>query len=230
MMVDTMILAGGKGTRLQSVVSDVPKPMAPVAGRPFLFHLLDRLAAWAAPGVVLSVGYKAQTIVDAVGESYQGMPVRYAIEAVPLGTGGAICLAADAATTETILVLNGDTFADLDLPAFLAAHRQAGRPLSLALAEVEDTARYGRVALTGDRVTGFGEKGESGAGLINAGVYAIERSMLSAYRRDGAFSFETDILMAGLEDIAPFGMPFGGRFIDIGVPEDYARAQDLLRS
>jgi D-glycero-alpha-D-manno-heptose 1-phosphate guanylyltransferase len=204
--------------------------MAPVAGRPFLFHLLDRLANWSTPAVVLSVGYKAQTIVDAVGAAYKGMPVRYAVEDVPLGTGGGICLAADVATTDTILVLNGDTFADLDLPAFLAAHRKAGRPLSLALAEVEDTARYGRVALTGDRITGFGEKGKSGAGLINAGVYAVERSMLSAFRREGAFSFETDILMAELETIAPFGMPFAGRFIDIGVPEDYALAQDLLRA
>jgi len=230
MMVDTVILAGGKGTRLQSVVSDVPKPMAPVAGRPFLFHLLDRLVACAVPGVVLSVGYKAEIIMDAVGASYRGMAIRYAVEAVPLGTGGAICLAAEAAATDTILVLNGDTFADVDLPEFLNAHRKAGRPLSLALAEAEDTARYGRVALTGDRITGFGEKGERGAGLINAGVYAIERSLLSTYRRDGAFSFETDILMAELDAIAPFGMPFGGRFIDIGVPEDYVRAQDLLRA
>jgi len=229
MMADTIILAGGKGTRLQSVVRDVPKPMAPVAGRPFLFHVLDRLAACAPPRVVLSVGYKADTIVTAVGESYGAIPVVYAVESEPLGTGGAICLAAESAKTETVLVLNGDTFAEIDLPAFLEAHREAGRPLSLALATVEDTARYGNVALRNGRIVAFGEKGRSGPGLINAGVYAIERSFLDEYRRAGAFSFEIDILMAHLDEIRPLGVPFAGLFIDIGVPEDYARAQELFR-
>lgn len=126
MQADTIILAGGKGTRLQSVVSDVPKPMAPVAGRPFLFHILDRLVQAAPPSVVLSVGYKADVIIDAIGDTYDGLPVRYAIEQEPLGTGGGMALAIAETETDTVIVLNGDTYANVDLPAFLAAHRAGG--------------------------------------------------------------------------------------------------------
>lgn len=226
--MEAVILAGGLGTRLRSVVADLPKPMAPVAGRPFLAILLDRLVNAGFAAAVLSVGYRHQAIVDFFGDRYRGMPLRYAVEASPLGTGGAIRMALEQVTAAEAFVVNGDTFLELDYTAMLALHRKEGGPLTIAAQQVSDTSRYGALEIREGRVTGFLEKGRSGPGLINGGTYLLDPALLDRYALPEAFSFETDLMMPHLRELHPLAFPTAGRFIDIGVPEDYARAQQLL--
>ena len=142
-----IVLAGGLGTRLRHLVPDLPKPMAPVGGRPFLEYMIERLIEAGLNELVLSVGYRAVTIRDHFGASWRGASITYAEEQEPLGTGGAIANAARYAPPEDVLVLNGDAFLDLDFKVFLDWRRHKGRasPISIALRRVEDVNRYGAV-------------------------------------------------------------------------------------
>jgi len=228
--MEAIILAGGLGTRLRSVVADLPKAMAPVAGRPFLEHLLDFLVDAGFASAVLAVGYRADAIRDHFGDRYRGLPLAYSVEGKPLGTGGAIRLAMNQASSPEVFVVNGDTFVDVDFSAMLAAHRGAHARLTIAVHEVPDAARYGALDITGDRVRGFFEKGRAGSGWINAGVYLLARALLDGEVLPTAFSFESDYLVPNVEALQPLAFPTKGLFIDIGVPEDYARAQSLLAS
>jgi len=220
---EAVVLAGGFGTRLRGVVDDVPKPLAPVAGRPFLAWLLDELARQGLRRVVLATGYRGEQIEAALGRDWRGMSLEYSREPEPLGTGGAIALAMQCVAGEACFVLNGDTWAELDYAAF--DRKTADVPLGIALAHVSDVARYGAVLVEGDRVTGFSEKGMSGPGFINAGVYRVSRSLLHDFPVGMTFSFERDVLVpvAGREVVVGYTGTEG--FIDIGVPEDYRRAQ-----
>jgi D-glycero-alpha-D-manno-heptose 1-phosphate guanylyltransferase len=226
--MEAIVLAGGLGTRLRSVVADLPKAMAPVAGRPFLAHLLDLLVDAGFESAVLAVGYRADAIREHFGERYRNLTLSYSVESEPLGTGGAMRLALRNATTDDVFVLNGDTFAVVDFRAMLEAHRRAGAAMTVAVHAVPDTARYGSLALKGDRIEGFREKGRHGPGWINAGVYVVPRSLFDHARVDDAFSFESDFLVPGVDSLKPLAFPTHGLFIDIGVPEDYALAQSLL--
>jgi len=226
--MEAIILAGGLGTRLRSVVADLPKAMAPVAGRPFLEHLLDLLAHAGFASAVLAVGYRSDAIREHFGDRHRGLPLAYSIEGQPLGTGGAIRLAMNHASSPEIFVLNGDTFVDVDFSAMLAAHRSANARLTIAVHEVRDAARYGALDITGDRVQGFFEKGRAGPGWINAGVYVLARTLLDGEALPTAFSFESDYLVPNVVALRPLAFRTAGLFIDIGVPEDYARAQSLL--
>lgn len=226
--LQAIILAGGLGTRLRSVVPDLPKPMAPVAGRPFLAHVLDALTEAGFEAAVLAVGYRYEAIREHFGGAYRGLVLRYSVEASPLGTGGAIRLALDQAGADPVFVLNGDTWLDLDYRAMLAAHRAADARLSVAACEVPDVARYGRLEVESDRIVGFREKGESGPGLINAGTYLISAELIRRIPTGRPHSFEQELLMPLVSEIRPLAYVTRGLFIDIGVPEDYARAQTLL--
>jgi len=226
--MEAIILAGGLGTRLRSVVADLPKAMAPVAGRPFLEHLLDLLARAGFASAVLAVGYRADAIREHFGDRYRGLPLAYSIEGQPLGTGGAIRLAMNQASSPEVFVLNGDTFVDVDFSAMLAAHHRAPATMTIAVHEVCDAARYGALDIAGDRVRGFLEKGRAGRGWINAGVYLLARTLLDGEALPAAFSFESDYLVPNVAALRPLAFPTEGLFIDIGVPEDYARAQSLL--
>jgi len=226
--MEAIILAGGLGTRLRSVVTDLPKAMAPVNGRPFLAHLLDALIGARFDLAILAVGYKSEQIHEHFGERYQSLPLRYSVETEPLGTGGAIKLAMEHVDTTTVFVLNGDTFLELDYKAMLAAHNEANATLTVAVHAVADASRYGALDIAGGRVRGFFEKKSSGPGSINAGVYLLSREMLARYNFPRAFSFETDFLVPRVQEIRPLAFRTQGIFIDIGVPEDYARAQDVL--
>ena len=226
--MEAIILAGGLGTRLRSVVADLPKAMAPVAGRPFLEHLLDLLARAGFASAVLAVGYRADAIREHFGDRYRGLPLAYSVEGQPLGTGGAIRLAMNQASSPEVFVVNGDTFVDVDFSAMLAAHRTASAKLTIAVHEVPDAARYGALDIAGDRVRGFFEKGREGPGWINAGVYLIARTLLDGEALPTAFSFESDYLVPNVVALRPLAFPTEGLFIDIGVPEDYDRAQSLL--
>lgn len=222
---EAIVLVGGLGTRLRAVVSDVPKPLAPVAGRPFLAWLLDRLAEGGMRHVVLAAGYLAERVVDAIGSEWRGMQVEYSIEAAPLGTGGAVRQACGRLHGDAAHVLNGDTFLRYDMHALERAVRDAGCDLGMALACVDDVARYGAVVREGRRVDGFKEKGESGPGYINAGCYYLTPDAVRALPEESSFSFEASVLAPRVAAGRVCGFDATDGFIDIGVPEDYARAQ-----
>lgn len=225
---EAIILAGGFGTRLQGVVKDVPKPLAPVRGRPFIAWLLDALAAQGMRRIVLATGYMGDRVERELGAEWKGLALEYSRESEPLGTGGAIALAAGRIRGESVLILNGDTWLTLDYAAFEDAGARAGKPLAMALAHVPDTARYGAVRILGDSVDGFVEKGSQGPGYINAGVYRMVRSMLETLPRGKRFSFEQSMLVPEVRHGHVAAYTETGAFIDIGIPEDYERASGAL--
>lgn len=225
---EAIVLAGGLGTRLRSVVPGLPKVMAPIAGRPFLCYLLDYLAQQGLRRVVLSVGYRSQDIVDTFGDRYGDITIDYAIEEEPLGTGGAIAAALAMAGGPAVFALNGDTFLHLDYQAMArACRREPPGTMAMALHEVPDTARYGRVKVNKNRVDGF-SSGVRGAGLVSAGVYLIPRSLSKQFPAKARFSFEKEFLEAGVSSVRPLAFVCDGVFIDIGLPEAYREAQRLL--
>jgi len=224
-----IILAGGAGTRLRSVLADTQKVVAPVGGRPMLSFLLDQCRHAGVREVTLAVGYRADQVRERLGESYDGMSIRYSVEPSPLGTGGAIALAAAGLGDGPVVVLNGDSFVDVDIAAVLAWHRARRARATVVLTEVADSGRYGSVSVDAQgRVLAFAEKSitGSGRGLVNAGIYVLERDALRAFPA-GAHSIERDVLPA-LVGQGLFAWRVPGRFIDIGLPETYAAAADVL--
>lgn len=226
-MHEAVILAGGFGTRLRAVVPEWPKPLAPVAGRPFLTLVLAALARQGVQRVVLSLGYRAEAFMQTLGLRHAGMEIVHEIEARPLGTGGAIRAALARCEGAAALVLNGDTYLDFTLAAAVARWRDSGHPVLLGC-RVDDTARYGRLRLEGGRLAGFEEKGQGGPGLINSGHYLLPCDLFAGSALPAAFSFETDFLLPQLQRRPIEVLEVQGRFIDIGVPEDYALAQTYL--
>ena len=221
--MEAIILAGGLGTRLRSVVSEVPKCMAPVGGKPFLQYMLEWLSRFDITHVVLSVGYLKEVIFDFISSREWPFEISYAIEKEPLGTGGGIVLAISKCRGDKVYVLNGDTFFNVDLNdlPFVA-------PVTLALKPMRNFNRYGAVDWDGDLVTGFHEKQPCAEGLINGGVYAIDRSQLDLVLYPKKFSFETDLLVPLTSLFLVAGRVLDGYFIDIGIPEDFERAQREL--
>jgi D-glycero-alpha-D-manno-heptose 1-phosphate guanylyltransferase len=225
--MEAIVLAGGLGTRLRGVVDDIPKPMAPVRGRPFLEFVLDPLVAAGFHTAILAVGYRHEAIRAHFGDAYRGLALLYSAEDEPLGTGGAMRLACAHAHAHDIFVLNGDTYLELDYRAMLDAHLRARAQLTIAVCEVPDVARYGAVESCEGIVRGFREKGTSGRGWINGGVYLLGPELRQRFPRRGTFSFEQDLLVPQIQSIRPLAFPTSGLFIDIGMPEDYARAQQI---
>ena len=226
MLHEAVILAGGFGTRLSHVVSNVPKPMAPVYGKPFLTYVMDRLVEAGLQRIVLATGYKHEVIQAWFGNTYRAVEIVYSHEDTPLFTGGAIRQAAAQLESEDFVVLNGDTLFDIDLQQLYTFHLARHAHLSVALRHVEDTARYGSVCTENEHITAFAEKSESaGAGDINGGIYCINRAWLLTCTQPGKFSFEKELMqpLAGSEGF--YGLSFNTYFIDIGIPEDYYRAQ-----
>jgi D-glycero-alpha-D-manno-heptose 1-phosphate guanylyltransferase len=229
MISEAIILAGGLGTRLRGVVGDRPKPMAPVGGRPFLAHLLDWLAAGGVRHAVLAVGHQHEVIRQHFGSSHGEVALSYVVETEPLGTGGGLRLGATALRGDEAFALNGDTLFAVDLPALAALFADRGAEAVLALKRVPDVGRYGAVRLGPDgRVLAFGEKGGTGPGSINGGVYALRRSLLADPALPDVFSFERDLLEPRHRDLRAYGLESDAYFVDIGIPEDYARAQREL--
>ena len=224
---EAIILAGGKGTRLREVVKDIPKPMAMVNGKPFLYHLLNFLAKQNIKHFILSVGYKYKVIEDYFGNEFKGIKITYAIEKKPLGTGGAIKLASGYAKNDKFWIVNGDTFVDIDLHSFY--HHCNINDISLALVEMQNFDRYGAVETDSDRIIAFHEKKYTRKGLINAGVYLISKYFINQYSPDkNAFSFETDILEKYVDKTKIGYFTTKSIFVDIGIPEDYYRSQKLF--
>lgn len=226
--MEAIVLAGGLGTRLAARLHNLPKPMAPVAGRPFLEILLGHLSRNGCTRALLSVGYLQEVIQNHFGASFAGMELDYVVEQEPLGTGGALRMALGRAREASALVLNGDTFVDADLRALLAAHEQAQARFTMAVAHQPEIGRYGGVLVADGRVVGFEEKGRSGPGWINAGVYAVRRDLAWPAELAEKFSFERDFLMPQVASLSPLAFPVEGFFLDIGIPEDLDRAQTEL--
>jgi D-glycero-alpha-D-manno-heptose 1-phosphate guanylyltransferase len=224
--MQAIILAGGFGTRLRSVLSDVPKPMAPVQGKPFLAHLITYLQTQGVTDVILSVHYLREQIESYFCDSYQGVNIQYAVEDEPLGTGGAIKHALTLVkTADPIFVLNGDTFLKMNYQAMLKQHQQASPTLTMALRKIADCSRYGVVMTENSNVTAFKEQGGSYPGLINAGVYLFSPSLFDDFSVPQQFSFERDFLFPQISILHPSAFVVDEFFIDIGIPEDYSRAQ-----
>ncbi|MBA3663494.1 MAG: NTP transferase domain-containing protein [Bacteroidetes bacterium] len=229
-MINTaIILAGGFGTRLQSVVSDLPKPMAPVNDQPFLNYQLAYLKHFGITHVIISTGYLADKIHSYYGKEFQGMQISYSHEEKPLGTGGGIRLAFEKCTDEIALVLNGDSFFDVSIEQLYALHCEQHAEFSLALRQVEDASRYGTIERgEANRIISFHEKhGLSKPGLINGGVYILDKKLYFE-KTAGlvAFSIEKDFFEKQLHNLSIKGFEFKGYFIDIGMPEDYTKAQN----
>lgn len=217
-----IILAGGMGTRLKSVIHDMPKPMAPVGDKPFLEYLLQQLLRWDLREIILSVGYKRDIINAYFGNGERwGVRISYAEEDMPLGTGGAIRDAARFITGDSFIVMNGDSYLDLDFNAFRTFHREKHSALSLAMVALNDTARYGRLDIGTDcRIARFLEKQGNTSGYVNSGIYLLNTDVLSWLPSEGPASFEKDLLIH-CQEICMYGMPHCGFFVDIGIPEDY---------
>lgn len=223
-----IVLAGGLGSRLRERVPDLPKPMAPVAGRPFLEYVLDILIAGGIREIILSVGYRADVIMQHFGDDYNNVAMSYAVETEPLGTGGAIAHALRGQGKEPVLVLNGDTLLNIDYAELIRWYAQSPTQVAMVLREVPDVARYGSVLLSEMRVSGFVEKGKTGRGLINAGVYIINPEVFDDFGLSGKFGFEDDLLQVFCDSLLPRAFITDAYFIDIGIPDDYERAQKEL--
>lgn len=229
--VSAIVLAGGTGTRLKSVVSDRPKVLAEFHGRPFIAYILDGLRDAGVARAVISTGFMASMVRDTLGASHGPMELVYSHESSPLGTGGAIRLALPFTAGDTVLAMNGDSLCDVDFEALVADHETSGAAATLTLTRVEDGARFGTVALGPDRVVErFEEKRpDGGPAWINAGIYALSRRFIESIAEDVPVSIERDVMPSwvghGLR-----GFEGGRRFIDIGVPEDHARTAAFLAS
>ncbi|GLQ48022.1 D-glycero-D-manno-heptose 1-phosphate guanosyltransferase [Dyella lipolytica] len=225
---EAIVLVGGLGTRLRGVVPDLPKPLAPVAGRPFLAHLLDQLSIGGIRRVILATGYLAEKVEQAIGARWRDMDVSYSREEEPLGTGGAIRQAAELLHGDAVHLANGDTFLRFDFAKLENCVNAQQLSIGIALAWVPDVGRYGAVEVREGLVTAFREKGGQGAGYINAGSYFLTQEGIASLPVDRNYSFETVVLQP--EALAGRVAAYGDSsdFIDIGVPDDYARAQHMF--
>lgn len=228
--MEAIILAGGLGTRLRSVVSELPKCMAPVAGQPFLYYILKYLGNNRFTHVILSLGYKHEIIEDWISENHWPFDISFSVEDEPLGTGGAIKQALTYAVDDQVLILNGDTFFEVNLDKFLDFHIRKNAEISIALKPMTKFDRYGNVEADEDgKILAFNEKRPCISGQINGGIYLINRNSGLLNIGMNKFSFETEVLQKSDKTAGVFGFVSSGYFIDIGIPEDYSKANDDFR-
>jgi D-glycero-alpha-D-manno-heptose 1-phosphate guanylyltransferase len=218
---EAIILAGGKGTRLKAVVHQVPKPMAPIGNQPFLQFQLDYLIEQGVKKVVLAVGYKFEQIQAYFGANYRSLEIEYSIESTPLGTGGAIKLALEKIQGDCVYILNGDTYFPISLNLFHCSDKTC----QIAAKKIPDASRYGTLTAEGSLVRGFEEKGVSQTGIINGGIYVVQKS-IKHHIHDGVVSFENEILPKLCQTGKVYFREFTDYFIDIGIPEDYQKFRE----
>ena len=223
---EAIILAGGLGTRLREAVPDLPKCMAPVAGRPFISHVIDYLRMQGIRRFVFSLGYKADVIESYLKQEYPTLEYRIAIEKEPLGTGGAIYLAIQNTLTENVVVANGDTLFKADLKTLNSFHQASGAECTLALKPMQQFDRYGAVETDSKgKIESFHEKRFYPSGLINGGLYILDKEKFLQHPFEEKFSFEKEYLEKYVGAGNFYGFVQDAYFIDIGIPEDYNRAQ-----
>lgn len=227
---EAIILAGGFGTRLASVV-DVPKPMAPINDIPFLEYILNYLAKHHITKIHLAVGYKYQVIVDYFGDNYKGLELNYVIEDTPLGTGGAVKQALEKVTSDEVFIINGDTFFDVDLTQMDSQFIANKATVSLALKPMKNFDRYGVVEVDStNKILAFKEKQHCESGAINGGIYLLKTNIFEGLDFPEQFSLEQDYFDVYCSQTNFFGFISDTYFIDIGIPTDYAKAQEELLS
>lgn len=224
------VLAGGYGTRVQGALGGQPKALAPIHGRPMLAYVLEALERAGLRRAVLCLGYQGALVAKAMGRGYGAMRLDVSQEDAPLGTGGALQWARGLLTTEPVLICNGDSFCDADLGAFLAWHRQRDSRGSVVLTQAADAGRYGRVEVDEQgRILAFREKPPAGQpGWINAGLYLLSQELLASIPSGRAVSIEREVLPQWVGQ-GLFGWKGGGRFLDIGTPEDYRQAEAFFQ-
>ncbi|MFL5913696.1 MAG: sugar phosphate nucleotidyltransferase [Gaiellaceae bacterium] len=230
--MQALVLAGGEGTRLRPLTLTVPKPVMPLAGRPFLTFMLDWLRKHGVDDVILSCGFMSHAVEEVLGDEYEGVSLHHMVEDEPLGTGGPMRLAADEGLLQDrLLVLNGDVLTDMDLTAEIAQHEATGARATLALIAVDDTSSYGVVPTKEDgQVEAFLEKssGPAPTNRVNAGAYVLERSVVDEIPAGRAVSYETEVFPK-LVGNGLYGWAAEGYWIDIGTPERYLEGTyDLL--
>lgn len=224
-----IVLAGGLGTRLRSMVNDLPKCMADVAGKPFLSYVIDHLRSNGVQHFIFSLGYMHEVISYFINKNYSGIS-EFSIEEEPLGTGGAIHKAAKLVKGKTAVVVNGDTLYRVDLGRIIPFHTMCGADCTLALKPMENIDRYGVVELNNDySIRDFREKQYYASGLINGGVYFLNTAKFLHEELPEKFSFEKDYLEKFYANRRMYGVIQDKYFIDIGIPEDYQRAQTELK-
>jgi D-glycero-alpha-D-manno-heptose 1-phosphate guanylyltransferase len=229
--MEAIILAGGLGTRLQGVIGAQPKCMAQVDGKPFLAHLFEYVDRQKCTRVILSLGYKSKAVIDWLETQELHFELDYVIEDEPLGTGGGILAAIEQAETDDVVVLNGDTMFVVDLKEQMKFHNANNAMTTLALKEMHDFDRYGIVNTNAiGLITSFEEKQYRKSGLINGGVYIINTEKFLARNLSEKFSFEKDYLEQFIGEKKFYGYKSDSYFIDIGIPVDYARAQEDFKT
>ena len=230
--IDSIILAGGLGTRLREVVPDLPKPMVSINGKPFLDLILSLLnKCGSIERVILAVGYMADKIIERYEKSSEySFEILFSVEEKFLGTGGAIKNALKYTETNNVLVLNGDSFVEVDLYDFLKKHLQTNADMTIVLKELENSNRYRSVKIDEDnKITCFEEKKTGPSkGLINAGVYMIKKTLFDSIKEQTVISLEKELLPVFIKKDV-FGYIGKGKFIDIGIPETYRMADKYLR-
>lgn len=229
--MECIVLAGGFGTRLRSVVEDAPKCMAPVNGKPFLHYLFQYLQQQGATRIILSLGYKHEYVLNWIKENNFSFDIDHVTEEQPLGTGGGIQLAMQKAKEDNVLVLNGDTIFMVHLQNLIAFHTNNDAATTLSLKEMHNFDRYGVVNTNSNNIiTSFEEKQHREKGTINGGVYAIDKEKFLAKQLPGKFSFEKDYLEAYVAEAAFYGYMSDGYFLDIGIPDDYYKAAEDFKT
>jgi len=228
MAKEALILAGGFGTRLKSIVNEIPKPMALIKDLPFLSYLLEQLHKYKFDKIILAAGYKSEVIESYFGTSYKSIKLVYSVEDKPLGTGGAISKAMGLIQSDYCIILNGDTFFEVDLEDMEKMFRQSNSGLMVALKPMVNFDRYGAVVIGSKKIVSFNEKKFCANGLINGGIYIVNKNWFEEKSIGEVFSFEKDILekLVSKDKITYYISE--GYFIDIGVPEDYIRASEEL--
>ena len=227
-----VVLAGGLGTRLRSILPNQPKVLAPVGGRPFLSYLLDQIGAAGMRRAILCTGYLGDQIRAVYGDSYEGIDLVYSQEPTPAGTGGALRLAHERIYSSSILVMNGDSYCDVDLLGLWDWHHVHPAHVSVVTAEVEDARSFGRIEIdAADRIVRFAEKtADEGPGRINAGIYLIHTALLGRIPADQNVSMEHELFPHWVSAGGVFSYPTKASFIDIGTPTRFERAEGFVRS
>jgi D-glycero-alpha-D-manno-heptose 1-phosphate guanylyltransferase len=231
--IDVIILAGGLGTRLKSVVPDLPKALSPINGRPFLDYILDFLnESGLAKSVILTVGYMAEQIVEKYSSRREyDFEFRFSKEETLLGTGGAIKKALRCSTTDDVMVLNGDSYADVHVKDVISFHREKSASMTIVVKRIGNPDKYGLVEFNNDqRITSFNEK-LTGAteGHINAGIYLFKREIFNGVEEDRAISLERELMPFFINNHGVYAFATGGKFIDIGTPETYLIAEEFFK-
>ena len=232
MVIDVIILCGGKGTRLKTVVNDRPKSMALINGKPFLFYLLKQISSYGFKRVILCTGYKSNFIRETFGDKFDDIDLVYSEETEPLGTGGAVRLALSKIVSDYVLVMNGDSYIDVNLNDFVNWGLNSDVEGGILLTEVDDVSRYGSVNLDNkSKIVSFKEKDlTSGRGLINSGVYIFKKDLLLKMPEAIQYSMEREYFLKLVLKKQLFGRHLAGKFIDIGTPKSYKKAELFFKN